>query len=92
MVNVVIYFSFQSLGQMNPKLNVMMEGALENMKHWSELKIKSTEDPQPSDANIVEHEHAPELNGVENDQVAELNGVEHEQAAEPNGVEHESPA
>ncbi|XP_014253887.1 dual 3',5'-cyclic-AMP and -GMP phosphodiesterase 11A-like [Cimex lectularius] len=28
---------YQSLGQMNPKLNVMTEGALENIKHWSLL-------------------------------------------------------
>lgn len=28
---------FQSLGQMNPKLNTMMEGALENKKHWADL-------------------------------------------------------
>ncbi|XP_075221410.1 dual 3',5'-cyclic-AMP and -GMP phosphodiesterase 11A-like [Lycorma delicatula] len=28
---------YQSLGQMNPKLNVMTEGALENMAHWARL-------------------------------------------------------
>ena len=27
----------QSIGQMNPKLAVMAEGALENMKHWAKL-------------------------------------------------------
>jgi dual 3',5'-cyclic-AMP and -GMP phosphodiesterase 11 len=27
----------QSLGQMNPKLNVMKEGALSNMQQWSKL-------------------------------------------------------
>ncbi|KAG8249664.1 hypothetical protein J6590_015161 [Homalodisca vitripennis] len=28
---------YQSLGQMNPKLSGMMEGAQDNMKHWAEM-------------------------------------------------------
>ncbi|KAL1122469.1 hypothetical protein AAG570_002800 [Ranatra chinensis] len=32
---------YQSLGQMNPKLSVMADGALENMKHWDSLARKS---------------------------------------------------
>lgn len=31
------FYPLQSLGQMNPKLNVMKEGALNNMHQWSKL-------------------------------------------------------
>lgn len=30
-------FCLQSLGKMNPKLNVMAEGAVNNMKQWAKL-------------------------------------------------------
>ena len=30
-------FFLQALGQMNPKLNVMKEGAMNNMHQWSKL-------------------------------------------------------
>ncbi|KAJ9586234.1 hypothetical protein L9F63_020143, partial [Diploptera punctata] len=32
---------YKSLGQMNPKLSVMTDGALENMGHWAELASES---------------------------------------------------
>lgn len=36
-IQLILVILFQSLGQMNPKLNVMMEGAVENMRNWAAL-------------------------------------------------------
>ncbi|RZF41138.1 hypothetical protein LSTR_LSTR010790 [Laodelphax striatellus] len=42
-INDICLPLYNSLGQMNPKLNVMTDGALENMAHWAE---------KAADANI----------------------------------------
>ncbi|PNF20000.1 hypothetical protein B7P43_G08644 [Cryptotermes secundus] len=40
---------YKSLGQMNPKLNVMTEGALDNMAHWSNLASDASNHSDQSD-------------------------------------------
>jgi len=38
---MLTFLFLQSLGQMNPKLNVMKEGAMNNMHQWSKLVDKN---------------------------------------------------
>lgn len=40
---------YKSLGQMNPKLSVMTEGALDNMVHWSKLASDASDHSDQSD-------------------------------------------